>query len=438
VNQSQTSILDAEPYYSRVKTMIEEGETNASIASAIDVSKDSIRRFRSRHGYDQMFDPRTLRKSGVRVRGDDAEVTTPVVPTEAKPYPHMDDPDAMLLERGLDPEQWAIDGATVNEWDGPQAGGSVVTYHQAKLQLRRKQPEASLLPVRSDGWVAPPKKPMKLDEPQLIVVVGDQQAPFQDPHLHELFCGWLEENRPQRGVSLGDTVDLSDISKHRKDPDNLALVNECLQSGYDLLRGYVTSSPDTAWQILDGNHDERLRNVLLDNPSAQPLYGIKRVDTDSEQGEEVLAIDHLMRLDELGIEYVKPHGAYSIAQIKLTDRLAVAHGWLAQKGSGTSALATLNHLRYSIIVGHTHRQSIVYHTSHDIDDEPSTLVAAEAGCMCRVNQQIVDGRMFPNYTPKPDWQQGFCTVTVHPDGYFRVDNATYVNGTLLWRDQLYR
>ncbi len=435
MNQSQ-SLLDSEPHFSRVKQMVEDGETNATIAREMQTTTHSIRRFRNRHGLSAAA-INTSKKVSTRVTGDAAEVTTPVTVTD-KPYPHMDDPDAMLRERGLDPEHWVIDGATVNEWDGPQSGGSVITYHQAKLNLRRKRPEASLLPARSDGWIAPPKKELNRGEAQLIVVVGDQQAPFQDDNLHALFCEWLDENRPDRGVSLGDTIDLGDISRHRPDPENYASLNECTQVGYDLLRGYVESSPGTYWEILDGNHDERLRNILLDKPSIRPLYGVKRADSPDAPGEEVLTIEHLMRLDELGIKYIKPHGGYSLDQIKLTDKLAVAHGWLATKGSGTSALATLNHLRYSIIVGHTHRQSIVYHTSHDIDDRTSTLVAAEAGCMCRIDQQIVHGRKFPNYTPKPDWQQGFSTVTVHPDGYFKVDNATYVNGTLLWRDQCYR
>lgn len=431
------SKLDVDPAFSEVKTMIEAGETNATIARAVRSSERSISRFRVRHNLNAAA-INVNRKVSTQIRGDRANVTTPVTATDSKPYPHMDDPDKMLRERGLDPEHWVIDGATVNEWDGPQAGGSVVTYHQAKLNLRRKRPECTLLPARSDGWVAPPKIKKSLLDNELVVVVGDQQAPFQDDRLHALFCEFLEDNQPNRGVSLGDTLDLSDISRHRTDPENYASLNECVQVGYDLLRGYVTASPNTEWEILDGNHDERLRNVLLDNPNARPLYGVKRADTPEDLGEEVLTVEHLMRLDELGIAYVKPHGSYSLDQIKLTDRLAVAHGWLAKQGSGATALATLNHLRYSIIIGHTHRQSLVYHTGFDINDNPSTLTAAEAGCMCRIDQQVVNGRRFPNYTPKPDWTQGFCTVTIHSNGKFRIDHGTYVNKTLLWRDKCYQ
>jgi hypothetical protein len=190
---------------------------------------------------------------------------------------------------------------------------------------------------------------------------------------------------------------------------------------------------------LAGNHDERLRNFLLERHRTLALYGVKQADSPDAHGEQALSPKFLMRLDELKIEYVDPEGPYDLAQINLSPKLAVRHGWIARKGSGTSALDTLEHLGYSVIVGHTHRQSLVYKTTHDIDGGITTLTAAEAGCMCRVNQTPDStGRRWPNYSPVPDWQQGFSTVTIHPDGLFRIDNATFVNDTLLWRNQSYR
>lgn len=431
------SSLDKEPYFSLAKELIEAGDTNGEVAHRITedldlpTSEGSIRRFRKRHHIGLPCSANS-KKGGVRYHdGDKADVTS-----SAKPTLIMDDPDAMLAERGLNPKDWIIEGATVNEWDGPSQEG-MVTYHQAKLHLKRKA-DTQVLPARSDGWIAPPRKKGSDTKTKLIVVTGDQQAPFHDENLHHLFCGWLEENQPDEGVALGDKVDFPDISRHRLDPENTARVNECIQSGYDLFRGYRSASLDTRWLFMPGNHDERLRNILLDKPSVQPLYGIKQADAPEEAGPPVLTLPHLLRLDELGIEYVDPEGPYDLAQINLSTKLAVRHGWLARQGSGVSALATLEHLGYSIIVGHTHRQSIVYKTTHDIEHGTTTLTAAEAGCMCRVEQQPLKGRKWPNFTPLPDWQQGFTTVTIHPDGFFRIENATYVNGTLLWRDQRYR
>ena len=46
-------------------------------------------------------------------------------------------------------------------------------------------------------------------------------------------------------------------------------------------------------------------------------------------------------------------------------------------------------------------------------------------------------RLDLGYTVAPDWQQGFATATIYPDGTFKLDLATYVNNTLYWRDQRY-
>jgi hypothetical protein len=450
VNQQNQSPLDNEPFFLFIVTQVENGLTNKGIAKWISkgfstkgqifilpTTDDSIRRFRKRH---KLSIP-TRNESAFKIEGNEAELTTP--PRERntnRPYPHMDNPDKMLEERGLSPEDWIIQGATVNEWDGPKAGGSVVTYHQAKLQLKRKHPELQILPARADGplFQVPSLIPSQNNiGPQLIVVTGDQQAPFHDEKLHYLFCGWLEKNKPDRGVALGDKIDLPNISKHKLDPENTALVNECIQSGYDLWRDYRVSSPNTFWDFMPGNHDLRIRDLLLDKPSVIPLYGIKRPDTLEEEGERVLSLSHLLRLDELGVNYVDPHGPYEMAQINLSDKLAVRHGWIVRQGSGSSALATLDHLGYSVITGHTHRQSMVYQTKHEIDGSPRQIVGVEAGCMCRVNQSLIDGRKWPNFVTSPDWQNGFVTVRLWPDGGFKVDLATYVNGVLYYGEERY-
>ncbi len=438
MSQQIQSPLDREPLLGFVKQLIGEGETNASIVKALwasehryETTEGSIRRFRKRHKLEAW---RRTANAGYKITGDEGEVMS-----SARRNNPMDDPDAMLRERGLDPEEWLIDGATINEWDGPSAEEGMVTYHQAKIHIKRKRPELQLLPARSDGWVAPNPKPPRVGKARLIAVLGDQQAPFYDPKLHELTCGWLQENQPDEVVLLGDTVDYPEISKHKPDPDNTATVNECNQSGYDMLRAYRDAVLHARIRKLAGNHDERLRNFLLERYRTLALYGVKQADSPEAEGEQALSPKFLLRLDELKIEYEDPHGPYDLAQINLSPKLAVRHGWIARKGSGTSALDTLEHLGYSVVVGHTHRQSLVYKTTHDIDGGITTLTAAEAGCMCRVNQTPDgDGRRWPNYSPVPDWQQGFSTVTIHPDGLFRIDNATFVNGTLLWREQVYR
>lgn len=433
-SKSQISRLDEEPIRTEILEAIEDGHTNASIARTCGASEKSIRRFRKRHG----VNPKAFEPAFTEIKGDVAEAAT-------APSTILTDPDTMLRQRGLDPEEWIIAGLRANEYQGPasaehaeKTGENKVTYYQTRFNVVRKRP-VQIVAARSDGWVAPTK--WRRGDPHdsyLVVVTGDQQAPYQDPDLHVRFCQWLQDNRPERGVLLGDIVDFPDISRHPNDPENDAAVNECTQAGYDLLRDYVSSNIDTEWELMPGNHCERIRNLLLNNHKATPLYGVKRADTPEDNGAEVLTLPHLMRLDELGVKWIDPHGKYDLAQIVLTPKLAVRHGWLARKGSGASALSTLDHLGYSIIVGHTHRQSVVHSTKHEIDHELRVLTGVETGCMCRVRQSVgEDGRIWPNYTVAPDWQQGFATVEIWPDGYFNIDTAKFVNGELLWRDQRY-
>jgi hypothetical protein len=354
--------------------------------------------------------------SGVKIDEDKAEVTSGVTSV-------LSDPDTLLRERGLDPADWEVTHLKVNEWDGPNGE----PLKQLTVNVRKLAHSFFLQPAFvPDDYVAPPKSEPTDQESELVVLVGDQQAPYHDHDLHRVFCDWLAENTPNRGVLMGDTVDFPDISRHPKNPDHDRTVQECLNSGYLLLRDYVQRSENTRWTKIMGNHDERIRTHLLQY--APGLHNIRRADDGAPEA-PALSLQHLLRLDALDIEFIDPEGPYTNAQTKISDKLAARHGWLTRKGSGASALGTLEHLGYSVVVGHTHRQSLVHKTTHDIDGTTATLAAAETGCMCRN-----DGL---GYAVAPDWQQGFATATVYPDGTFKLDLATFVNGILYWRDQRY-
>lgn len=387
------------------------------------------------------YSPRFKAQASITIKGDTASGTTP--PIEGPPSESLNNPDEMMRLRGLDPEEWVIDTLTINEWEGSSAksssnGGEIVTFHQCKFTCKRKiSTQPLIIAPRSDGWRAPQKASLDHEGSVMWVVLGDQQAPFQDPGLHKCTLQFLSVHQPREMISLGDSYDFPDISRHPLDPINNAKVNECLQSGYDMFRGYVDASPNTRIRKLLGNHDERFDQYLI-NKNSTALLGVSRPATDTEPAQPVLDLSHVGRLDELGVEVVRPNGGYQLGQIRISDKLAVRHGWIAKKGAGASALATLDHLGHSVIVGHTHRQSVVHQTKHEISHAIQTRVGVEAGCMCRVSQAVdSDGRVWPSYSSAPDWTQGFCTVEVWPDGTFHVDLATFANNALLWRGERY-
>ncbi len=111
MSQQNQSQLDQPEVRDFITALVEQhGETNAGIVKSlwaskfrIDTTKDSIRRFRKRH---KLTPPPAQGRPGIRYNGDEADLTG-----RTQIGLHMDDPDAMLQERGLDPAQWLIDSA---------------------------------------------------------------------------------------------------------------------------------------------------------------------------------------------------------------------------------------------------------------------------------------------------------------------------------------
>lgn len=326
----------------------------------------------------------------------------------------------LLRSRNLNPDDWVVVRCRVNQW---------ADYQQLRVDL---EPTAGMvIPARVEGWLAPPVKPRQRaqGEPELVAFFGDHHVPFHDVDLHGAVLAWLAEHKPDRAIILGDLLDFDAVSRHRKTPEWSSTLQDTIDQGYGLLRSYIQASPNTAWSMLDGNHEDRLRKAVLDYLFA--TYGLRRAQPDAND-RPVLSVPFLLRLDELGVDWIEgDSGSYESGQVNVTSELAARHGWIATKGSGASALKTIDHLRYSVIVGHTHRQSIVFHTAHSIDGDPRTLLGCEAGTLATVRGGL-------SYVQAPDWQAGFATATIWPGGQFNVQLAQWVDSMLLWRDWSYQ
>lgn len=328
-----------------------------------------------------------------------------------------------VSKRGLDPADWVILRTRLNEW-----GHDGEPFTQIRVDLAPRALEA-LMPARTEGWKPPKKLPeAPKRDGELVVFFGDQHCPHHDVELHQAACQWLRTNKPDRGILLGDILDFDVISRHRYNPEWSSTMQDCIDTSYQVLLDYVQASPGTKWQLLSGNHEARLRNAVIDN--LLNMYGLRRATADGEQvGEAVLSVQHLLRLDELGIEWVNPNGEYEHGQIRVNENLAARHGWIATRKSGTTALKTLEHLGHSVVVGHSHRMSEVYLTKHDIDGKCEVLTGVECGTMATLNSYGL------GYSVAPDWQAGFATATTYDDGKFSIDLAKYIDGSLMWRDQ---
>jgi hypothetical protein len=358
-------------------------------------------------------------KPGFSLDGDNAEATSPT----GEQYV---EPEAIMREYGLDPADWEVRGLRLNNWNSPT--GEVL--RQVRVSLTRVRPLKVVLPAEEAASYRRTGMRYKRPHsgPELIVFVGDHQAPYVNWTLHELFCQWVEENSPTRGVIMGDLVDFPDISRHPENPEWHVGAQECVNSGYKVLHEVVAADARVEWHMLMGNHDERIRSRLLSHQTN--LYALRPAQRGEEREIPIWHLSRLLHLEDLGINLIEPNGKYTHAQYMVSPHLAARHGHVVRKGSGSSALGTLEEFGFSMVVGHTHRQSIVHKTTHDINGHTTTLAGVETGCMCRIEEGL-------GYTPAPDWQNGFATASVWPDGTFKIDLATFVNDTLYWRDQRY-
>lgn len=422
--------LFAETYWYRDKdkwlAAYAEYGTIGAMARAAGVSPRVISEWRSRLGIPTLRPgPRSIKGStrdgrhsetpGVSIRGDEAIVIS-------EPSTNTLNVEELLIERGLEPDDWEVERVVVNEWSalaGRDEEGTpiVVKMKQLKAYLRKKVAIEWIFPATEVAVRHKPTAPSGETDLRLVVVCGDQQAPYQDAALHAAFLRWLAEVQPDVAVTCGDTADFPTISKYRDRPRWSASVQECLDTAFKLLSDYRDASPETHWSKLRGNHDARLESELL--LRAERMFGVRPAEVPgAETGPHALSLRRLLHLDQLGIELVgDEEDSWEYGEVRLSDLVAVRH-------KPPKQVARLNS---SIMAGDSHRQSIRFETGYS-HGEPRTLALVEVGTLARIREGL-------GYTVEPNWQQGFATASINAEGEGVFDLAIWRSGKLMWRGE---
>lgn len=245
-----------------------------------------------------------------------------------------------------------------------------------------------------DGW-----SPISLGGAK-VAVLSDLHVPYHDK---EACLAAIKHAKKQGCTDVlinGDFLDIHNMSKFCKDPRKKNFAQE-LKYGKDILnRIRDTFSGDITLKL--GNHDERYEHFLY-NKAAELL--------DVEDFE----MDRLLRLDEIGVRYVKDK-----RRIKL-GKLWVIHGHELPRGISdpvNPARGLYLRTKTTSLCGHWHRTS--EHTETSMDEEMVTCWST--GCLCDLR---------PEYSPINKWNHGFAIVTVEASGDFEVDNYRILNGKVL-------
>ena len=430
----ESTTKDLEPEVVKEELRVRGSITGA--AQTFGVTRRALSKWLVRHGIDA--DEVIGREKGSHLP------RKPNILTVGASHEDLGDVTKLIRRRGLKPIDFEVDRIRLNEWGKcGECGADGLEQNRVDLVPRRDL----LVPVRSDGWIAPRKGKVRPSEGR-IALLPDQHAPMFDPGLHVALCEWIKEAKPSKIVCLGDLLDNASVSRYRQSGFEPTL-KECTQGGYNLLRGYakavesagmaVARKPgdpgvEIVWVL--GNHDlDRLLNSLRDRGHQEiaNLPPVLRNPDDPNEVEEppLLRFENVMRLDELGVQVVHPPPGFSYdhAEYRVTDDLLAVHGWKAKKGSGASARATLEEVGENVVQGHCHRQGIVFHTMW-VRNEQRRLAAMECGTLGLLQQSAL------GHARRPDWQGGWGVAETF-SGAVSFDLATAVGKQVLWRDSAF-
>jgi hypothetical protein len=362
-------------------------------------------------------------KSGSHIKGDQATVVND--PTE-----HLGSVEDDLCAFGMDPAEWEVYDVKLNWWDGmtgAERGNELVRLYQRTLRCRARTPLEWLFPATDVAlWPLPePRRGLHGGEATTVVLLPDPHCPYQDPDLEQRMLSLVATIKPDRVTCLGDVCDFSSISRHRDNPAWFASAQENVQAAFEWWSRLRNAAPDAQMDWIEGNHDARIRNELLQR--AERMYGIKPAAIPGVPiGPDALSLERLCHLDALHINFVGPPiegDVYHHASVDLGPELHARHGFLVGQNSPTK---TMDAIGMSVVYGHTHRQDMHHRTVYRGSRPVGRMVAVECGYLGRLEGGL-------GYAVNPKQQQGLAVATVWPDGSHDVELVPYDGKALRFR-----
>jgi len=249
-----------------------------------------------------------------------------------------------------------------------------------------------------------------------IVVISDTQLPYEDRKAVKAVIRAVGDIQPDEVIQIGDLVDFPQPSRWSKGTAaefEGSVYKDCEYAKRSFLEP-LRAVFDGPLKVHEGNHDERARVYLAKYAPAL-------------SGTDAYNMENLLDFNGFGVEL-------------LPEFHQVAPGWITTHGhrggirlsqvGGQTALNAAKKFGKSVVMGHTHRLGIGYHTLGVGGQVSQTLTGVEVG-------NLMDMRK-AGYLKggTGQWQQGFAVLTVdtthvHADtipitqGKFIVDGYTW-------------
>jgi hypothetical protein len=357
---------------------------------------------------------------------------------------------AELLDRqGISPEDIGK-VARVNAWQGfyKNADGDAVTQDMVGISFSPKFAEGPDWPVIQQAKPTRPRKPTATSNALRFdggththVILPDPQIgfrhhsdgtlePFHDESAMAVALAITKFVKPDHIVNLGDFLDLPEQStKFRKEAAFARTTQMSLDRAHEFLAQQVEAGhAHTKISLLEGNHDVRLKNYVIDNALA--AFGLRQANM--PESWPVMSVQNLLRLDELGVDYYE---GYPQGIVWLNENLACIHG------VNLKPEKTLAEEDASQIHGHTHSIYRKSRTRRSYSGR-KTITVSSPGCLCRVDGGVPstksataqDGK---TVTSVEDWQQGLSVVETYPDGTWSMEQVEINDGVAHYRGRTF-
>ena len=289
-------------------------------------------------------------------------------------------------------------------------------------------------------------KPIRRDH-KIIEVFGDSQIeyrlidgemrPIHDERALAVVKMMCQEYQPDTIVNLGDTVDLTALSRFQADSDHFRhSMNPALERVHRMYAELKGSAPNSDIHEVDSNHNVRLNRFILKN--APELYGIRQAGSPPENY-PAMTYPFLANLDAVGVTW---HGGYGAAEYLYGDpekpQIVFKHGNSVISNGSTSAKESKENPETHVVRGHGHRIETHYRTNR----AGQYLGAMMVGCTCSIVGDVpsyksaVDDMGQPVKTQE-NWQQGILLIKDYGQGDYEFSQIPIINGVAHHEGKVY-
>ncbi len=360
---------------------------------------------------------------------------------EREPIPN----EEVLAEHGLE----APDGAIISYHIGyikNKEGEIEYTKPLPSVHPRQHGQQLSDFISQADPIKITPsrRKPVQRDH-RLIFAFSDSQIdyrnvdgelqPIHDERALSVVRMMCDTYRPDTIVNLGDTVDLSALSRFDKDSNHFEHgLQPAFNRVHKLYAELRSDNPASRIIEVDSNHNTRLKKFLLKN--AGQLYGLRQAGNEDDY--PVMSYPYLANLNSVGVEWISGYGGaeFVYGEEYNAPPIVFRHGSLV--GQNVAHKELVQNPEVHTVRGHTHRPEMAHRTMRNGHYLTSMIV----GVTCSITGDVPSVYSAVNdrnqvVKNQEQWQQGIALITDYMDGTYQFDNILIRNGIAKYNGKVF-